>query len=272
MAASPAQRRSWSSHSFVAGSIAGASGTLVGHPLDTLKVLAQTGSGRAPSIASLFRGAATPVLTAGAVNSINLGIYENARRALCPEPAEAAPLWTHAVAGMAGGLVITVATAPLSRVKVHQQLTGQGFVATVRSIDSLRSLYTGVGMTALMESSRGFYMVVYSLFKRELAPKGHERGELPLWVRTLAGASANVVSWGVMYPIDVVRNVQQARAAVEPGKVPADALTCARNLLSQGGVGRLYNGYTWTMLRAGPVAGILMPCFEVVLPWLEARL
>ena len=45
-----------------------------------------------------------------------------------------------------------------------------------------------------------------------------------------------------------------------------------KTLVAADGWGRLYRGYVLTIVRAGPVAGIILPCFEVVLPWLERRL
>ena len=129
----------FSPHPFLAGSIAGACGTLVGHPLDTLKTFAQAGHGLPPSLRSLYRGVGLPVTTAGTIQAVNLGIYENVRR--CIAPAKSTEIWPHAVAGTTAGLCITPATIPLSRVKVQQQLTGQTFLRTAQSIQSLRSLY-----------------------------------------------------------------------------------------------------------------------------------
>ena len=260
-------------HSFMAGSIAGAAGTFIGHPLDTLKVYVQAGAGRPPTLASLFRGVSTPVLTAGALQALNLGLYENIRRSLSREVTP--PLWTHVAAGSAAGLCISPVTVPLSRIKVQQQLTGQSFLQTARSIGSVRSLYAGGTATTLFESTRGFYMLVYSVLKRGLnggEPEGAR--PLPLWARTVAGAGANVVAWGVIYPIDVVRNVQQAQAARARADHAApceDARACVRRLWREGGAGRFYRGYLFTLVRAGPVAGVLLPCFEIVLPWLERR-
>ena len=45
-----------------------------------------------------------------------------------------------------------------------------------------------------------------------------------------------------------------------------------RALLREDGPARLYRGYALTILRAGPVAGVILPTFEVVLPYLEAVL
>mmetsp|Transcript_38433 Transcript_38433/g.127281 ORF Transcript_38433/g.127281 Transcript_38433/m.127281 type:complete len:289 (-) Transcript_38433:73-939(-) len=266
---SPRESATISLHSFLAGSIAGAVGTLVGHPLDTLKVHAQAGRRSPSSLRCLFRGVGTPLIGAGALQAANLGVYENVRRRLS---ADRPPLLCHAAAGSVAGLCISPVTTLLSRVKVQQQLTGQSFVATARSIGSLASLFTGLAMTALFESTRGGYMLAYCLLKQALTPSGSAKGEPPLWARTAAGAGANVVTWCVVYPIDVVRNVQVAHAAAHPAGQAPGWLACVRALLREDGPARLYRGYALTILRAGPVAGVILPTFEVVLPYLEAVL
>ena len=101
---------------------------------------------------------------------------------------------------------------------------------------------------------------------------------MPLWARAVAGAGANVVTWSVMYPVDVVRSVQQstparpARSSTAAVQPPQSAWACARSLLAEAGIARFYHGFGFTILRAGPVAGIILPIFDVVLPWLESRL
>eukprot|EP00659_Diplonema_papillatum_P002890 gene2890-4537_t len=78
---------------FAAGTVAGAVALLVGYPLDTLKVRAQVGHLRSPpdvgtpqsrfqQIRLLYRGAVTPVVSAGAIQCVNLGTYENVCRYL----------------------------------------------------------------------------------------------------------------------------------------------------------------------------------------------
>lgn len=48
-------------------------------------------------------------------------------------------------------------------------------------------------------------------------------------------------------------------------------LQTGRALLAEGGPQRLYHGFGYAMLRAGPVAAVIMPCFELILPWLERQ-
>lgn len=270
--------------SFLAGSIAGAAGTLVGHPLDTVKLYAQTGA-RPPKFSALFRGVSAPVAMAGVLQSLNLGVYENCRRGLWRGNSTATPLWCHAVAGSTGGLAISVISSPLNRIKVQQQLGGQSFGTTARAIAAGGTLYHGFGLTCAFELSRGFYMVAYTLLKRIMERADRSKGTtLPVWARTVAGAGANVLVWALVYPLDVVRSVQQAApprltapVAVatttaplsSPVAVPRTALECARALVAEAGWVRLYRGYAVTMVRAGPVAGIILPTFEVVLAALD---
>ena len=224
---------------------------------------------------------------------------------------------------MTAGLSISVATTPISRIKVQQQLSGTLLLPTVRDVTRSRTLYVGYRMTALFEASRGVYMMSYSALKQSFehglnsnsggssgGPSGGDdadsRVALPLFARTIAGAGANVITWGLMYPFETIRSVQQARAATLSASSPSShgpvasapsassaaaaasaaptkaaqrattqradlgVLASARSLVAEGGLARLYRGFGPTMLRAGPVAGIILPMFELVLPRLEA--
>ena len=75
---------------FASGVVAGATGVLVGHAFDTLKVQAQVGAGPSqPSgataepalhrILALYRGIVPPLLTTGAIRSLYFGVFETVR-------------------------------------------------------------------------------------------------------------------------------------------------------------------------------------------------
>lgn len=155
----PAVHRNFSSLSFVAGLISGAAGQAVGHPLDTLKVHAQAAkSAEHLHLVSLWRGAAAPIATVGAVNSLALGIFENVRRMLWPHDGPT-PLPCLAAAGSMCGLSVSLITCPLSRVKVIQQLTGGvSFVDAVKHCLESRTLYRAYPTAALWECTRGSYV------------------------------------------------------------------------------------------------------------------
>ena len=137
------------SATFAAGCIAGAAGQLVGHPLDTIKVWAQTGSRDAVRLPfrALFRGIAGPIVSAGGVQSVRLGMYETFRR--CWGPSEAStPLPVVGLSSASAGLVVSFILCPLHRVKVAQQLYGGGLYATARQLRREGSLYRGPPATA----------------------------------------------------------------------------------------------------------------------------
>ena len=108
--------------------------------------------------------------------------------------------------------------------------------------------------------------MAYVSIKRWL---GCAEDELTLWARVAAGASANVLTWAVLFPLDTIRSVQQAGAVGSPR--PEGLLGSARRLVAEGGWWRLYRGYGFTLLRAGPVAGVILPVFDGLLMAFEGR-
>ena len=278
---------------FLAGLLSGAAGQAIGHPLDTLKVHAQAASVERLRLRSLWRGSAAPVATAGAIQSLALGIFENVRRLLWPHEAATTPLSHLAAAGSTCGCCVSLVTCPLTRIKVLQQLTGHGFVTAARSAIATGTLFCAFPTAVAWESTRGSYMVLYAVLKRALQPQpsraaatppdspspAFELQPLPLWARMLAGGGANVINMGVLYPLNTVLSVQQSevpRALRAP--LPASSalqqqghgiLATARAMLAEGGVRRFYRGYTYTLLRAGPVAAAIMPTFDLLLPRIE---
>ena len=150
--------------SFAAGCIAGAAGQLVGHPLDTIKVYAQTVGTTAKPLAwsVLMRGVAAPVASAGAIQSLNLGLYDNLRRQLAPGRArEDTPLARVALAAAGAGACVALVTCPQQRVKIVQQLRGGRLAPTAAALWRERTLYRGLGAQVLFESSRSIYMATY---------------------------------------------------------------------------------------------------------------
>lgn len=292
--------------SFVSGLVSGAAGALVGHPLDTLKVHAQAASPEQLTLRALWRGVSVPVCTAGGIQALALGIFENMRRFVWPHETPT-PLPQLAVAGTTCGVCVAFITCPLSRVKVLQQLTGQPLQHAARGAIASGTLYRGLPTAILWESTRGSYMVLYALLKRHLQPAapatpafrpGPAEGAaapppLPLWARALAGGGANVINFGFWYPLNTVWNVQQSEVPAglvasggSSAKAPHAAAVAhhgrargggggghlfatARVMLEEGGMARFYRGFGYAIVRAGPVAAVIMPCFEILLPRLE---
>ena len=58
----------------------------------------------------------------------------------------------------------------------------------------------------------------------------------------------------------------RARGALAGGSV---VVAAARETYAQNGLLGFYRGLGWTLLRAAPVAGVVLPVYDVVKEWLE---
>eukprot|EP00747_Dinoflagellata_sp_TGD_P084313 gnl/TRDRNA2_/TRDRNA2_162454_c0_seq9.p1 gnl/TRDRNA2_/TRDRNA2_162454_c0~~gnl/TRDRNA2_/TRDRNA2_162454_c0_seq9.p1 ORF type:complete len:240 (+),score=21.76 gnl/TRDRNA2_/TRDRNA2_162454_c0_seq9:105-824(+) len=135
---------------FLAGCIAGAGGTLVTHPLDTLVLRLQSTSGlsavttaaiakevqttlRLESSAAFLRGITLPCLSAGAARALAFGGAEATRACLPPQRIHGRTTETFAC-GAVGGFLASLVHAPIERTKrcaqVHRQPAGRGVLAT----------------------------------------------------------------------------------------------------------------------------------------------
>ena len=136
------------------------SGFLCPRPLPSLpfQVHAQTNSIARLQWQSLWRGAAMPMATAGAIQSINLGLFDAYKRLFCARASqpmtEPTPLPVVAGAAASAGLSICLLTAPMTHIKVVQQLRGGEFLSTARALSHEGILFRGLGTTALLESCR----------------------------------------------------------------------------------------------------------------------
>ena len=70
-------------------------------------------------------------------------------------------------------------------------------------------------------------------------------------------------------PAERLRHAHRLRPTSGPPPGGRHAAATARALLAEGGLPRLYRGIGYALLRAGPVAAVIMPSFELVLPRLE---
>lgn len=129
---------------------------------------------------------------------------------------------------------------------------------------------------------RGVYMCTYEGLKRVMRPPTassagsglplllhHQQQQMqpqmqsqPLYQRIVAGALAGICGWLVIYPLDVIKSRLQADA-LAPGHNKYTGMTdCFRVSYGQGGIRSLYSGLGFTLLRAVPVASVILPCYD----------
>lgn len=175
----------------LAGVVSGFVQTLLGHPLDTAKVLLQSRQARAHNRAlwtprALYRGVAYPFLCSGVFSGVTFGVDDHVAKRL-------GGTGGHFASGFAAGAVGAVLTAPVDLRKIRAQrglpppprasLSFRGFVPTLWRESTACALYFG-SYHALQE----------------------RRGSNPL----LHGGVAGVVSWLCTFPVDTVKTRIQA--------------------------------------------------------------
>jgi len=262
-------------HGFAAGIIAGGAGVLVGHPFDTLKVSMQVSSGtnltnplssvnrinKGTSFMSrtmhLYRGILPPLLSTGVVQSLNFGVYENIRSFLSPR-SEDPQLWSITAAAFASGAATSPLTAIVTKFKLLQQVKGTSVATIVTNIRELRPFRFYPVHLILESVGRAVYMTTYVYSKQVVEANGYNNNDFG-W-RVACGAISGVVAWTSIYPMDVLRS--RLFSGGESVTVSSVAKTMKQD-------GAMFRGLGFTLVRAAPVAGVVLTCYDMVLDWIR---
>merc|ERR1712224_712251 len=104
---------------------------------------------------------------------------------------------------------------------------------------------------------------------------------LSLRERMICAAATGMVCWSTFYPLDAVRNrmyhAATAATATTNDSATANATTTSRStnsIVETIGIMRkersFYRGFGITLLRAGPVAAVVLPVYDLTLEWLSS--
>jgi len=283
--------------------VAGSLGLLVGHPLDSLKVALQTGSEAKfafnwSNIRKLYSGIVPPLLTIGAVSSLNFAIYDNTRRLLfinklrsggvkgeeygiCDSPNYLTDdsLGNVAIAGSIAGGIVSLLTSPFIIVKTTQQVRPELSIQEViketyahtnlpAERASMRNFYIGYPSHIFCEGvGRGVYMVIYEGGKRAIA-KSNNKSVLEVTVaeRMASAFLAGCLCWALIFPADTIRSKIYAHHVLNPldPETPG-SFEMAAKIWKEKGMRGFFKGVSLTVVRAGPVAATVLPIYDYVL-------
>lgn len=271
------------------GAVAGCIGVVVGVPFDFVKVRLQTFphlytsawhclslSIRHEGVFGLYRGLLAPITAQGGVNALMFAGESITMKFLEPnlKPNETGKPWNTFIAGSCGGFIQCFVLVPSDVIKCHLQVdnianhgnsinTTQKYngmidcASKIYSSQGLKGLYKGFDATVLREiPSIGTYFSIYRYTKEFLTPSGQESSSL---VTMFSGALAGSCSWGIVYPLDVIKSnmqVDMESSLSKPKHVlqrPQTSLQMAKYLYSKHGIKIFFNGFGTTVTRAIPV-------------------
>ncbi|KAJ1731516.1 hypothetical protein LPJ61_002494 [Coemansia biformis] len=229
----------------------------------------------------LYKGMASPLVGIAAVNSLLFWAY-SLGKALQTGSASAIPtLGQVAVAGAGAGAVNSVLASPVELLKVRLQVqytsatstAGRtafrgpaplarhlvrrfgargimwGFWATVaREIPAYTAFYTG-------------FEFAKRAFARRLTGGDADRlGPLPLMA---SGSVGGVSYWVASYPLDVIKS--RVQNGVAPPKGIGYIAATARAIAAEQGLWGFFRGFSPSVLRSIPAAGVTFASYELVM-------
>ena len=270
----------------VASACSGCTATLLGHPLDCIKVRLQ--AMQRPGMTTFscamdllktegppafLRGVGAPLINAVIMNTVMFVAFEEARKRL-PDTTVGSLL-----AGAISGLATSVLSTPTDWLKVQAQVRA----AKVRDVlsDVLRAgplhaprkMFTGHTMNMLREGVfTAVYLGLYAQLRSAFVAE-QQGGSVPLHLVAGASATTGALAWVAAYPFDSVKSVQQAQPALTASTVKPASLQrhsvagAARSLWQQGGIGAFYRGLSASTARAMLVTTSRLFTYEAIKGW-----
>lgn len=257
---------------FIAGSVAGAVSVAVGQPFDTIKVRIQTTADykgpmdcfrsivRQEGAMKLFSGMLPPLATSSMVNAIIFSTYGYVNKFLSADESKPS-VWSTYVAGCAGGFAQTFIACPCELVKIKLQAKSEGnhsmrsIIRDIYQMQGIKGFFRGYESTFYRDTPAfGAYFLVYNRMMKTLEePLG------PVLAAFISGGAAGAVSWGIIYPMDIVKSRVQMSNADIPVK---NTFSMIRDICQTHGHRYLYRGLGTTIVRSLPVNAVLFPVYE----------
>lgn len=245
---------------------------LVGHPLDTVKVLMQVNGKHSniiscmkdviakDSLKGLYRGVTSPMAGVAFVNAIVFGVYGGVQK----RSSDPDSLVCHAVAGATAGLLQSFVCSPVELAKTRLQLgcsgsAGKGPLSCLVDVarrEGPTALFRGLGLTILRDTPAfACYFLTYEALARK--PDGTPPGTFRA---LMAGGFAGTASWLISFPIDSLKSRIQADGMTGP-RLYSGAYDCLKKSLKSEGPQFLTRGLSAVLIRAFPTNAA---CFGAV--------
>lgn len=286
----------------IAGSVtAGWFSTLLGHPLDTIKVHQQTkpqfSNAGALQVARtltkdgifhLFRGIGPPMANQMLMNTVMFSVFEKVKTTAAtgnPYLNESAAVF---LAGLFSGFATACLSTPADWIKIQAQVSltksaGQKQATSVRALlrrefvkdgrlelgTMIKTLYRG--HVANLGREGVFTMVYLGLYDRiyhmvQEAKSHTHNGQAPhnlnMALVVLISSFTGACAWISNYPFDTIKSVQQARTS---GMQQITMMSAAKRIYKSGGIKGFFRGAGPSTLRAMMVTSSRMVAYEQTL-------
>ena len=177
---------------FLCGCIGGLTGTIISHPIDTVKTRLQSGESFITAInkGKLYNGIKSPLFGIPLEKSIVFG---------CCEYAKKYDIGSFS-SGFIAGFISTIIVTPIEYVKIN----AQNNINLNVTVSNILKLYRGISPTICRESlGYGVYFTTYDNLDN------YFNTDKSLLKSFFFGGITGLTSWLVIYPADLVKTIMQ---------------------------------------------------------------
>ena len=276
------------------GAIAGASGQILGHPVDTIKTRMQM-TDRYKSIwdcasktiaregfGALYRGTTWPMFGAVLEAGLIFSLFEGAKRVIASSGVLDGFGLSEATLDATAGAISTSLLTPVYVVKVqlrqppsprHVRFPGPSACAAfnIRTHGLIRGMYAGalpaLACNTISYAARfatyGWCVAQTQDAAVRLGGATWEGTRAEVVGQIVGGGLAGMATWFAAYPLDTaITKLQTERAATCPSHQRRSILTHASSIYRRHGAAGFYKGLPACMLRAFPVNAVVFLTYE----------
>jgi len=258
---------------------------------------------REEGISGFFRGIWIPLMSVSLIRATTFTIYDRTtehfrRQDYLNRNSLVDAALTGGISGAMAGAVIAFGNAPFELVKIRRQLEytiaaskGIHLSQPPGTLDSVREIVRTHGLIGLYIGFRphfvgtALYFLKYDAMRHYLGrSRSGVQGPTPHWlpihsslIPFLCGSVAGVSSWGITYPLDVVKTKLQQRALAN-GTVPTVWETFHRIFRgpypnapqpTTAGIRRIYRGLGLSSIRSVINHGLLWTFYDIVANYID---
>jgi len=307
---------------FLAGSVGGLAGVVIGYPFDTIRVRLQTQSSgvyksvldcmlkiiKYEGVVGLYKGLSTPLVATTFLKAITFSSFgfflnyqqpHNSITGNIVDSENLVPIHKFFIAGVGAGIVNSILSAPVDRAKIvlqlqmtpstygksasniavnqnpkpsklasflfpHQSSKFKGPIDVVRQM-GLKGMYKGLVPTTAREMiGCGTYFTSYELLTRKfsgISSKSTDKTQRPsISVLFLSGGLTGVITWTIMFPIDVIKSRVQSQTNEN-----ISLKQVIKSTYYEGGILSFYKGWTAAVMRALPAHAAILGTYELMI-------
>lgn len=275
----------------IAGTIGGASGIIVGHPIDTVKVRLQVDRSykgitdcvlktvRLEGPTSFFKGVVAPVLGAAPINAVVFVTYGGVMRLAAESYGKKLdeselPIYWHGIAGICAGFGQNAFGTPNELVKIKCQVNRTENVRSIQMAKRLfnkgglsKGLYQGWWITAARDTPAfGIYFVSYEFYRNLFQSWGLSQVASAFFAGGMAGSNSFLFT----HPIDVIKSMRQEQKIRTPKHQTRTLYLIKQAYLANGRSLSIFaRGVIPSVLRAYPVSAVTFVIYDYLLRALD---